>query len=304
MRTRDARGTAPAATGTATALPDDARAGLAEITRTLEAAARGDLEQRVPPLDGPPEVQALRAGFNRVLDVVDAFVREAGTALTSAAEGQYHRHMLVRGLPGAYRDAAQRIDRARAHMATAAAELAAQEETRDLMVEQAVEVAGHVAAASTELGASAETLSGAVHAGVSQVDGALATVHELEVTSARIEEAVTLIRQVAARTRLLALNATIEASHAGDAGRGFAVVAAEVKSLADGVASSSQDITEHVAAAQRTAAEAADTIARIASVIREMDQEVAGIAAAAGDQGLARMAETLRSEIGRFAELG
>ncbi|MGN8244597.1 methyl-accepting chemotaxis protein [Cellulomonas soli] len=302
------RGARATRAGSAAMVPDrtgdEMAAGLAAISRTLDAAAAGNLEQRVPPLTGSAELQHLRAGFNRVLDVVDAFVREAGTALTSAAEGRYHRRMLVRGLPGAYRDAAQRIDAARAQMQQSATALAAQHETRERMVGQTVEIAGHVAAASTQLGAAAETLSDQVHAGVSQVDGALATVHELETTSARIEEAVTLIRQVAARTRLLALNASIEASHAGEAGRGFAVVAAEVKSLADGVAASSQDITAHVAAAQRTAAEAADTIARIASVIREMDGEVAGIAAAAGDHGLAQMAETLRSEIGRFAELG
>ncbi|PRY17783.1 methyl-accepting chemotaxis protein [Kineococcus rhizosphaerae] len=51
--------------------------------------------------------------------------------------------------------------------------------------------------------------------------------------SARVEEAVQLIEEVAAQTGLLSLNATTEAERVGEAGRGSAVVAGEVERLAE-----------------------------------------------------------------------
>jgi methyl-accepting chemotaxis protein len=279
---------------------------LTELSRVLAAAAVGDLEPRVPALVGGPQVQQVRHQLNRLLDVVDAFVRESAVSLTAAAQGQFHRTLLERGLPGAFRSAAGSIGSAHQALAGAHAELASQAATRERIVGHAVEVSGHVAAASTKLGASAEGLAHNTRAGVADADRALATVAELAASSARIEEAVSVIRQVASRTRMLALNATIEAARAGAAGTGFAVVAAEVKTLADGTASSSDDITAAVAAVQAAARAAADAMVAVVDVIREMDAEVASIATAAGggDGGLARLAEVLSGEIGQFAALG
>ena len=160
-----------------------------------------------------------------------------------------------------------------------------------------------VAAASTELSASAGSLAASARSGVGEVDGALVTVRALEETADRIGATVQLIRNVASTTRMLALNATIEAARAGEAGKGFAVVASEVKRLADDTAVSSEEISRQVQEAQSAAQEAARAMARLTEVIRGIDQEVEGIAAAAGDgeSGLARLAEELHTHIGQFA---
>lgn len=291
-----------AAAGETVAPAPDLDAEIALINATLDAAARGDLELRVPPLQDP-RLASLRDRFNHLLDVTDAFVRESGAVMDAASDGRYHRRLLLRGLPGAFRTSAERIDAGRGRIATGAAELAAHERTRGALADEVVEVSEHVAAASVELGATAETLAQTARASVAEVAHALSTAHELEESAEQIEAAVTLIRQVAARTRLLALNATIEAARAGSAGRGFAVVANEVKELADSVANASDGIVEQVDAAQSAARRVAADMAHIDARIRAMDADVAGVAGAAGDAGLARMASELRARVSEFSTL-
>lgn len=275
---------------------------IARLDAVLEAAAHGNLEPRVGSLaDADPRITRLAGHLDQTLDVIDAFVRESAASLTAAAEGRHHREFLVRGMPGTFRDGATRINRARAVIEESAREITEQREVRSQLATSAVDASTQVASASTELGASAYSLAEAAGAAVDQVGAALDTMHSLESTSAAIQRAVDLIRQVASQTRMLALNATIEAARAGDAGRGFAVVATEVRSLADETATSSDDITSQVDAAQQAAAQASAAISAISSAIRDIDAQVEGISQAAGD--LSGLAEVLSHDIGRFADI-
>jgi len=64
-----------------------------------------------------------------------------------------------------------------------------------------------------------------------------------------INEAITIIDQIAFQTNILSLNAAVEAATAGEAGKGFAVVAQEVRNLANRSADAAKEITNLVESA-------------------------------------------------------
>ena len=82
----------------------------------LRAAGAGDLEQRVIDIRGRGAMVDVQHAANHALDIADAFVRESGGAMKAAAEGRFHRQVLLRGLPGVYEIAARAINDAGSSM--------------------------------------------------------------------------------------------------------------------------------------------------------------------------------------------
>jgi methyl-accepting chemotaxis protein len=283
---------------------------LAAITDVCRRASAGDLEARLPSIGESTEAVAARIALNNLLDISDAFVREAGAASAAAAEGRFHRRILTRGLSGAFRSAAEQISAsivAMSHTAERVAEAAqARVALADELESAVLTVSEQVATAATEMGASTGSLAGFARDAVTEAERGLATVTSLRTASDQIRTAVDLINQVAKQTRLLALNATIEAARAGDAGRGFSVVAGEVKTLAAETSASSDEIMGQVNTVQEVAADAVAVLETVTGSIREMSGLVNGIASAVdggsaqGTAGLSQLAEVLRAEVSRF----
>nr|WP_267898123.1 methyl-accepting chemotaxis protein [Halarcobacter anaerophilus] len=69
---------------------------------------------------------------------------------------------------------------------------------------------------------------------------------EINDTVMNINEAITVIDQIAFQTNILSLNAAVEAATAGEAGKGFAVVAQEVRNLAARSAEAAKEIKDLV----------------------------------------------------------
>jgi methyl-accepting chemotaxis protein len=293
------------------------RAFVRQLTAACNAAAAGDLEARacpVPGSDDVPDLVALQHAVNRVLDVSDAFVRESSAALTTAAEGRFHRRLLLTGLRGAFRHSAADINAARDAMRETSGRVTEAQTSRLRLADEfesvVLAMSEQVATASTEMSASASGLTAAATAASTEVGAAQETITSLTRSSAEITEIIALIDAVAAQTRLLALNATIEAARAGEAGKGFAVVASEVKDLADQTGRATDRVTAQVEQIRHACDDVAAVMSSVGTTMTEMNGLVDGIAAAvdgsaslgAGDDvtGLSQMAERLRSEATGF----
>ncbi len=108
-----------------------------------------------------------------------------------------------------------------------------------------------------------------------------------------MSDIISVIDEIARQTNLLALNAAVEAARAGDAGRGFAVVASEVRSLAQRSGQAAKDIHGLITSSVIQVNDGADLVGRtgvaldeIVSSIRKVNEVVADIASASGEQSV------------------
>ncbi|MGY1702129.1 methyl-accepting chemotaxis protein [Geodermatophilus sp. SYSU D00766] len=196
------------------------------------------------------------------------------------------------------RDSADRLQGASTQLDTAAGSIAefsrAASDQTDVVVASAGEVAASVDTVATgssqmesairEIAHNATEAARVAGQAVGVAETTTRTVGKLGDSSQEIATVVKLINGIAEQTNLLALNATIEAARAGEAGKGFAVVASEVKELAQETARATEDISRRVEAIQADTAGAVEAISRISSVIGEINDFQATIAAAVEEQ--------------------
>ena len=89
-----------------------------------------------------------------------------------------------------------------------------------------------------------------------------------------INEAISVIDQIAFQTNILSLNAAVEAATAGEAGRGFAVVAGEVRNLASRSAQAAKEIKAIVETATKKANEGKQIASNMIDGYKDLNENI------------------------------
>ncbi|WP_093532591.1 methyl-accepting chemotaxis protein [Stenotrophomonas rhizophila] len=289
------------------------------VAEIVDAAARGDLDRRLPRADsGAAFMDGLTTGINQLLERVGSTVGDLRRMLSALAEGDLGQRMegdYEGSFAAMQRDAnataiqlggmVERIRRSAGAIALGAEEIASGnhdlstrterqaahlEETASSMEELTATVrqnAEHAHKAST-LARGAQDVADRGSAVVGRVVSTMDSIHG---ASKRIGEITGVIDGIAFQTNILALNAAVEAARAGDQGRGFAVVASEVRSLAQRSAEAAREIRQlidasvsEVADGARLAQDAGHTMQEIVGSVAGVSEIMASIASASQEQ--------------------
>jgi methyl-accepting chemotaxis protein len=123
------------------------------------------------------------------------------------------------------------------------------------------------------------------------VKNAITAMSDINKSSKKIADIISVIDEIAFQTNLLALNAAVEAARAGEQGRGFAVVAAEVRNLAQRSAGAAKEIkglindsVEAVGQGTKLVDETGQTFSELVSAIEEVGKMIGDIDSAGKEQ--------------------
>jgi len=242
------------------------------IREVLGQVAAGDLTVRAGRTGGA-ELGEMAQSLDETLDAIGHVLLLVGDSSTRLAAASQQLKAAAEGISANARTAADQADDVVASAGAVAASVDTVA-TGSSQMESAIREIAHNATEAARVAGQAVTVA----------ESTTRTVGKLGDSSQEIATVIKLINGIAEQTNLLALNATIEAARAGEAGKGFAVVASEVKELAQETARATEDISQRVEAIQADTAGAVEAISRISTVIGEINDFQATIAAAVEEQ--------------------
>jgi methyl-accepting chemotaxis protein len=246
---------------------------VAQTQQIIKGATEGDLAKRLDVRGKSGDLAKLAEAINSLLesvaDIVSNVKHSAGEVLRGAEEISQGNANL-----------SQRTE----EQSSSLEETASSMEEMTSTVKQNADNAGQANQLATAARDQAEK-GGAV------VGNAVKAMADINDSSKKISDIISVIDEIAFQTNLLALNAAVEAARAGEQGRGFAVVATEVRSLAGRSATAAKEIKELIQDSVRKVedgsllvTQSGQTLEQIVLSVKKVSDIVAEIAAASREQ--------------------
>lgn len=240
-----------------------------QIEKLISDAIAGNLESRIDTSAYRGFMKDLGNSINELMDSIIEPVTEvikiakalSAGDLTNTMQGDYRGEFLalanamnesIANLSSMVNDirlASTNVFEAAAEIASGNSELSNRTESQASSLEETASAMEELAStvqqnaenttAATKL---SESVKESAANGGEVVKNAVTAMSDINKSSKKIADIISVIDEIAFQTNLLALNAAVEAARAGEQGRGFAVVAAEVRNLAQRSAAAAKEI--------------------------------------------------------------
>jgi len=289
-----------------------------EVAGIVEAAARGDFSMRLN-LDGKEGfLRHLGVDINRLMQTSETSLNEVVRVLGALSRGDLTETIdndysgifgrlkndsnttveKLKDIISQIKDATDSINTGTKEIASGNNDLshrteqqAASLEQTAASMEQLISAVQHNAANARQADRLAVDASDIAGKGVAVVGQVVMTMDEINESSRKIGDIISVIDDIAFQTNILALNAAVEAARAGEQGRGFAVVAVEVRNLAQRAATAAGEIKDlisdsvnRVSEGSKLVSQAGLTMEEIVASIRGVTDMMAEITAASAEQ--------------------
>lgn len=302
-----------------------------EIESLAEAGARGDFSKRANTNNFDFMFKTMLTHLNTLIETCDGAFGDVVRVSNALANGDLTQ-AITKNYPGIFGQVKDGMNGTTENLKTVMSEI---KETTEVISSVAKEIASgnndlshrteEQAASLEETAASMHELTSTVqhntenakqanelavgaaqtaNKGVSVVQDVVSTMDNINESSLRIVDIISVIDDIAFQTNILALNAAVEAARAGEQGKGFAVVATEVRNLAQRAANAAGEIkrlindsVERVSGGSRQVAEAGKTMQDIVDAIGKVTSIISEIASASEQQnaGIAQVGQAIGS---------
>ncbi|MFY9084870.1 methyl-accepting chemotaxis protein [Aliarcobacter cryaerophilus] len=262
---------------------------IGESVLTFDKLKKGIFKCRVNSNSSNPMINTLKNTINDALDDLENYMREIEKTLISYTSNDYKDRIVINNKianPSRLLKVIQSVNSLGDTLATQAKnslengssletnsktlknsienltskitkQIESLEETT-LAVEKISEITNNNSKNTTSMSKLAEIVKQAVEDGYNLSNKTTKSMDDINDKVIAINEAITIIDQIAFQTNILSLNAAVEAATAGEAGKGFAVVAGEVRNLANKSAEAANEIKKLVEIANQKAHEGKD----------------------------------------------
>ncbi|HEY8035926.1 MAG TPA: nitrate- and nitrite sensing domain-containing protein [Methylobacter sp.] len=289
-----------------------------EVAKVVSGAVLGDFNQRINEENKEGFFRQLAEGVNELMETSSNGLNEVARVLGALSRGDL-TETITNNYSGTFgqlkndsnstveklKEIVSQIHEASETINTAAKEIAAGNNDLSHRTEEQAASLEETAASMEELTSTVQANSeNAKHAnrlavgatdiagkGVKVVGQVVSTMEEINESSRKVVDIISVIDGIAFQTNILALNAAVEAARAGEQGRGFAVVAVEVRNLAQRAAAAAAEIkgligdsVEKVEDGTKLVAQAGLTMEEIVSAIRGVTVIMSEISAASMEQ--------------------